>query len=86
MLSGHNMPTGLALQRATMASSEAAPKVPRNGTYASARRVPAWYYRATNAFRGACRPQSLPEAVIQSQSPVLDEPERKMPSSPEVLT
>jgi hypothetical protein len=27
----------------------------------------------------ACRPQSLPEEVIQSQLPSLDEPERKMP-------
>jgi hypothetical protein len=30
----------------------------------------------------ACRPQSLPEEVIQSQLPSLEEPERKMPSVP----
>jgi hypothetical protein len=30
--SGHNVPSGLALRRATMASSQAAPAAPRNGT------------------------------------------------------
>jgi hypothetical protein len=30
----------------------------------------------------ACRLQSLPEEVIQSQLPLLDEPERKTPSMP----
>jgi predicted Fe-S protein YdhL (DUF1289 family) len=31
---GHNIPSGLALQRATMASSQAVPNVPKNAPYA----------------------------------------------------
>jgi hypothetical protein len=30
----------------------------------------------------ACRPQSVPEEVIHNQLPLLEEPERKMPSVP----
>jgi hypothetical protein len=31
-ISGHNVPSGLALQRATIASSQAAPNTPKDGT------------------------------------------------------
>jgi len=31
-ISGQSIPSGLALQRATMASSQAAPNAPKNGT------------------------------------------------------
>jgi hypothetical protein len=31
-ISGQSMPSGLALQRATMASSQAVPNAPKNGT------------------------------------------------------
>ena len=33
----------------------------------------------------ACRPQSLPQEVIHSHLPLIEEPERKMPSVPGVL-
>jgi hypothetical protein len=36
-ISDESMPSGLALQRATIASSQAAPNAPKNGTWASSR-------------------------------------------------